>query len=609
MAAKRHANAIHPPARFNQQITQDILSELITVPLTFDAKLYSTPHRSNSMFNASKLRDELYFLSANEANRLHTLSSYLFDYYKRYLTKLIIPTHVGIIGIGEEGIYTLRHIVDRLAFQIFTQEKQPTQYQSTSILDGFISVAMLNQQALEQLIPKLPPNIQTYFSQLFQEGYIANYYEIINPENIYVRAMRGELPLTPANFEQAATSKLEDYSETIQRLLLARKQRERKRIIRNPVYYKEPFEIKGESSNEVNWLFLGRRTRYSDETTLGETRYGWSRNKLLEALHKFSQPEGPIEFLYNALVFNPMESYRNYREQQIRRYYIPYYMMDLYGEKPTQNVINRILFLKSYIDGFWNFIDQLGVDLDLWKISYTGLFNYHQERLEEIARTDPQSPFLNITLSDLHFYTENAWKLMPLPGLQGSPYRKGINNKKMYYEYLYRHLNLTTTYFNWKVICQRNLLDEGLMRNLAIYDHQIREVLPLKSVCTILGVRRPTELESQVRSEISEIADPLKMQPGSLLVQRERLGPRFTGTAERGFAESLGAENLEPAYRGIYQRCSNLDQYSTDDLLELAHDLGLYKFMQTDLKNKSKEEICGILTRYINQYRSAKQLF
>ncbi len=568
--ALRHANAIHPPATFNQTISRDILFELITNPLVYDA----TAASMTMSYFIDSITSHFKKLSVAGANRLHTLMHYLYKYYKQFL--LLHEAEVGLYNIDKKAMLKVR--TDRIALQIFNQENAPTKYQTISILDGFLCVALINKQSIHQLLPRLPVKIQNYFQEVLSAGYVVSYYEIINPENIYVKAMRGQLQLTPQTFEQAATYKLEDYEQTIRDLLKSPSQRERKPTIRDPLNNKKAFKIEGESETEINRTFPS-----SNPNRIGETRYGWSKKKLLDAIHTFHQDDGPVAFMKNALVEEP---------GNIRRYYIPYYRMDLNGVIPTPKIIRHLTLINRFVTDF-----SLGLEEPVF--SYEFIREEFDDHMAEISRSDPTSIFLNITKEDIRFYADNAWKIMPLPGIQRNPYRKGIENVKIYYEYLYRHLNLTTTYYKWQDICQRTSPPESLIRNLAIYDHGIRENLPLRSLCTILRTRPITQLQTNVRTEISENAEALIRQPGSVLVESER---------QTEFGKTPGAEYMEPAYRQVYNLCAQLEKYSKYDLLQLAHEMGIARLINIDLREKTKEEICAILTNYVRQYRQAKQL-
>lgn len=388
--------------------------------------------------------------------------------------------------------------------------------------------------------------------------------------------MTGQLPLTLESFEQASISKLTDYSELIDKLKVSKNGAERRLAIRYPpTGGKMNFTLEGEDPSAINYNTLSGE--------LGSTRYGWSRRRLLEAIHKFSLPGDILE--------------KGLSEPG--NYYIPYYMIDLLGEAPPQSVVRRLLHIHEFMKDFTSYVAERTGN---GQFSYRyAIDEYYEEFYRYLAEEDPKDPLLEITKDDLYFYADNIWKLKCMSGVQGYPGNRDFNGK-LYYEMLYRHLFLTSHQFNWSIICQRQLVPENIIRNIALYDYRLTENLSLKSVCSVLSTRRPTRLPKEVEEEISTIAEPLKMQPGSLLVQRERLGPQ-----ER-FAMREEPEYLEPAYREVYTRCSNLDQYSKYQLLELARDLGVDRILNVDLHQKSPEEICQILTRVVGQIRQSKYL-
>lgn len=119
--------------------------------------------------------------------RIYTIAENLINYYRSFIRAERIGFDLSSLGIDvKEDFYRslLREGADRIAIQIVQQEQNPTRYSNISVLDGFLLIARVNREPLEDLIKRLPRNVQDYFNQVFDLGYSPSYYEIINPENI-----------------------------------------------------------------------------------------------------------------------------------------------------------------------------------------------------------------------------------------------------------------------------------------------------------------------------------------------------------------------------------------------------------------------------------------
>ena len=555
-SAKLHTKGIHPPATLNQEIEHQLLSterHQHIVPHDFDGS-YRFDSRLRMLFDK------------NDKIELYSIYRNLVAFYSKNLFDLR-----SLLGVKKLSDFRITDLSSTAAIIIYRQRKDPTLYQRIAILDGVVTLIRKDVYNHDELIEQWSTicskvsddnPLKQQLNRVFELGYVTRYYEIVNPENIYVKATMMNLEPTPGNFEMISESKISDYGQIIEQL---RNGITTSDIILHNLRFKDNILIiEGEQPENIN------RTSHRHSFVTKDynvSRYGWSKVHLSDAIKRFSHPSS------------------GWSKNEI---YIPTYRISQLVEKSlTSTDIKRLRLIRQRMIQLYTDLRQID-DYDYENIS---------DMLNNFDEITQHLPKLTITRDDLIFYQDNKWKLNPLVGFQLRAYMS-----RFYYETIYRHFYQTVQFINWPLVCSRNLISEDIIRNIAWYDYNIDESLSMKSLCIILSATK-SPLSIKIKTELLDNVEPIKMQPGSLLVDRERRSQNLFEPQQR-------AEFIEIAYQKIYNICSTIEDQNMEDVVQLIIELGIIddKDLSCKLINKTKQQICLVIINYLNLYRQSKQL-
>ena len=550
-----HTKGIHPPAALNQEIEQLLPTK------RYDSGEFIPNYYSFGGADPYALECTLKKLETkDEKDQFYSLYKNLHSFYSQYS------------GIQTREPHSLnlsfKYIAYKAAKIIYQQRKDPTVYQRIAILDEIIEVVLEGEKikTLEvwnrkwsQISPTIDDSnpLKQHLNKILNLGYIPRYYEIVNPENVYVKASMSTLDLTPSNFEMVSSAKISDYITIIRQL---RKEPNRSRLL--CFSERGPLIIEGEQVKNIN--FRSYYWQSDNIACYGLPKYGWSNKKLFEAIKRFNQ--------------STIESSK-------KKFLIPTYLMHPSLEKFSIE-IKKIRSIQSSL----HFIYQNAVIEEI-ETEYIN-FDHVVEYLDQIMI---QYPELNLSSDDLHFYMRNIWKFSTLNGFQKNPYYI-----RSHYETIYRHLYRTTHFINWFAVYCKELVDEQSIRDIAWYDYGINEDLSTKSIIAIMSAPK-SYLSIEIKSELLGNVEPIKMQPGSLLVSIQR-------QSENCFEPVQQCQYIEPIYQSMYNLCLNLEVTTENDLLQLRRYLALSNLLRVDLSVVNKDKLAIIIIKYLDRCRQAKCL-
>lgn len=193
------------------------------------------------------------------------------------------------------------------------------------------------------------------------------------------------------------------------------------------------------------------------------------------------------------------------------------------------------------------------------------------------------------------------------PGHEGQMYLPGIWSKtsymqRSYYETIYRRIFNTLAHVDWPRLCGTNQIDLATLRFVAISEFQMNpnEILPmtLQQLCQALisqiFLRR--QLAEEIAEEAVERAPQIIYQPGSAFVRPESV------------AFQRSRPQVVPAsYQDIIDACNNLATTPKGYLIFLINRLGIRERLPQDLTTVSKEQLCRLLTRYVQLLQETRR--
>ena len=410
------------------------------------------------------------------------------------------------------------------------------------------SVELTYDYLFDLMMQHVDPLIRDTFNKYFKLGYIPHYFEIVNPHNILIKAQSETL--TPAKFEHAALTNLNQYKEFLDRI----------------------------STNlHFNIKHLKRCSLAGENRRINLRKYGWSYEKLIAQIKRFSveipnlwAPKRTRLGIYRGQIVQSemLTIPQRIKLQNIINYIIPSAYNRLSDE-------SKIIFQK------WQNGEDIPKDSTM-KLFFDYIGFETHVRLSE-----------NADKKVFRYYYLNELKARSLQGLGKSP-----TKPKEYYETLYRHLYHTVQFLDWNTICSKRLLSDEIIRTIAVVDFNLNiNAESAQDLCeSMVYLSKQHLLEEQQKGEIGEVAPALIYQPGSIL----------TRPTEGPFAEPLQTtENLAQYFRDIYDICQNPHSYTFDDIKNLAHNLGIKNLIK---ENMRVEDICDIIRRYVSRLQDIKRI-
>lgn len=584
MEAKFHTNAIHPPADLNRSIEESLLHII-------DKYLPSREFIANihAMGHIYRYLDQLKELNAQ--NEYLRIFNACYHFYDRILSQIdqikqgdlensgINNWQVGLTH--KSDIATYSYHLSKIAFRIYQQRLYKPKYEKLVLLDYIVQYitkefrpkSLGEWQALwTNISPRFDILLQNAFQRATNLGYIPSYFQIINPDNIYVKASRGQVALNRESFETLASFKIPEYAEFIDRIKVSNSVPGTRKIMDN-MSYRGGSELKIEGELPIN---LNENMSQLPDGTIKYTRpsYGWSREKLQQALKKYAAPIG---------------DWLPKHEGQIAIYR----MNPNLEQQVSLSLVRRLLTIRRQLRIIGKNVTR--------KLSYKRLSRNFIMIVGDLSRRGVD---ITITPEDLDFYLQNKGLITTLPGLG-----KIASYPREYYEIVYRHMFRTVELLDWSKICQYNLVAEPNIRLISWYDFDVRDSgsLSFKSICAMMS--RPRRMPPESLIEVEQIAEPLKLQEGSQLL-KHYLSERPSGLQSvESWQLPSSSEYLEPAYQQVYSVCSDLESRSQYEILQLAYDLGLKELSQIDLSRLTKSQLCSLIKRYVDTLREQKLLF
>ncbi len=337
------------------------------------------------------------------------------------------------------------------------------------------------------VIPNRPEVYQVLDEEIMdayiQSGYQWHYFGWFNPNNPYVRAKRGQVPLRPDTFE-ALTN-------------LNSKPGEYERVLEN--------------------MRNGKPTYTEMDQGLEYTKYlGWD-----------------IHTIYTAIKNSGLMETVPYRSD------------------PTRN--HKVL---------------------TWKT--VGIQPTHSNK----------NTFYGRTVSGLRFRhgadrSETMWSL-----------------RSTYWETLYRKMFNTQAFINWPLLCQNKGVTHGKLKQVANRVFGIKNVnkMSYDQLCqAIRGVQEETRRSQLTLAKVAEEARPqILLRPGSQLIQVP---------TRKQFSEGKKITNPYQQYKFVVQLCNTSQTKS--DVLQGLTEVGLRYIYPEDMSQYSKETICEDLIEQF-QYKAEK---
>lgn len=670
-------NQLYSTQSLQEQLSEE--SQLKQPEVSVKPERTTIYHLNRSYFNSSYLEYAIKEaeLSSADTNLIKQLGNYLYERFKcPYKDE-----------DGYEYMSGSKSQWKNIAAKLVLQSRKPYRYERCLVLEALLTnvfdvrgLNVTNQYKLRGYLQVLSDRFKVpiinYYDECVQMGYQFNYFEFINPHNIYVKAMLGQLELTPESFEQAAISNYHDYDRMIDKLRrlphqpilvdfdrpsevvkfldslgpdhqikqlrdrylslinefqttygihtitsmnalddLIKHQRSTKlqtssndqhgydydynyefiykpliesiqqlSTVRQKKYVinwhdksKDPqFRLEGERPENLNRQLKYSRSRRDMKSRLGQTRYGWSRNMLRQKLAKLNGSSASSH----------------------RLTYLD--MLDQLRDRPTQPSIymwtrkEQIKRLKEIKEKIQKVFTELELDTPS---SYYKIYEAYLESLNEMS--SEVAITVTLTKEEVKLVGEYYWITMQLPGIYGytkMPDHYETYFDKCYYEMVYRHINRTSQYFNWPLICQRKLLNQSSLSNLVYYDLSIDpQNLSYQSLCNLLSLVGRQRLSKETQEELAEIIEPLKYQPGSKLVNYERRTTFGTQSTPDSIITNLAKAEL-------MKYCEE-DKYTLDDVYQIMEELGFPSIRGHSIREiKNKAELCQILKQIAQVY-------